>query len=337
LPHPTPRFIDPGRAYGYQDAAARETALRVRFSDLTQNRVTRYLYGPGRTFAYNQRDQQTSVTIAGVGAYSVSFLGAGQAERYDANGIKLQFNALGLGVRDNGPADTSYFTRTETGRLLSHRFSAGRSYYLTDAVGSVTGLVDASGALVRSVRYDPAGQVLSTSGSATSLQGFAGGYKLAGDLVHFGQRYYDPTTGRWTQTDPLDQTGDLKQGNRYVYAAGDSVNRTDQRGTFSVGLDAEVQLGPVRFSAGVSIDDDGNVGVSGGGGGGSGVGGGIKGTVNPFGKVRNGGEVEGGGCVGPGLAACYSASSRGGGSAGIGGGAEAGIAYRQTRRVANLW
>jgi YD repeat-containing protein len=119
--------------------------------------------GPGRTFAYNQRDQQTSVTIAGVGAYSVSFLGAGQAERYDANNIKLQFNALGLGVRDNGPSDTSFFTRTETGRLLSHRFSAGRSYYLTDALGSVTGLVDASGALVRTVRYDPAGQVLSST------------------------------------------------------------------------------------------------------------------------------------------------------------------------------
>jgi RHS repeat-associated protein len=310
--------------YGYRDASARGTALRVRFTDLTASRSTRYAYdeldrlrrartessasgalhiaapcsgtgavqglacwdleldrtgnrqkltvtgstvtnqtttyvtnsanqlktrttgsstasydydangnettGPGRSYSYNERDQQTSVNITGLGAYGVSFLGAGQAERYDANGIKLQFNALGLGVRDNGPSDVSFFTRTKTGRLLSHRYASGRNYYLTDALGSVTGLVDSSGTLVRSLRYDPSGNVQSATGTATNLQAFAGGYKLAGELLHFGQRYYDPTTGRWTQVDPLDQTGDLKEGNRYLYAAGDPVTATDPTG-----------------------------------------------------------------------------------------------------------
>jgi len=62
---------------------------------------------------------------------------------------------------------------------------------------------------------------------------FAGGYQdeTTSKLVHFGQRLYDPTQGRWTQPDPLDQSGDLRQGNVYAYAAGDPVNLTDPLGT----------------------------------------------------------------------------------------------------------
>jgi hypothetical protein len=100
-------------------------------------------------------------------------------------------------------------------------------------------------------------------------------------------------------------------------------------------IDVEVELGPVRLSGGVSIDDDGNVGSAAVPG--AGIGGGVKGTVNPSGKVRGGGEIEGGGCIGPGVAACFSASSGGGASAGVGVGDEAGITYRRTKRLATLW
>jgi hypothetical protein len=45
-----------------------------------------------------------------------------------------------------------------------------------------------------------------------------------------GERYYDPRTGRWTQTDPVDQSTDLRQGNKYMYAAADPVNVADPPG-----------------------------------------------------------------------------------------------------------
>jgi uncharacterized protein RhaS with RHS repeats len=47
-----------------------------------------------------------------------------------------------------------------------------------------------------------------------------------------GERYYDPLTARWTQTDPLDQSGDLRQSNPYTYTAGDPINLTDPTGLF---------------------------------------------------------------------------------------------------------
>ena len=60
--------------------------------------------------------------------------------------------------------------------------------------------------------------------------GFAGGQHTAHSLVHFGERYLDIETGRWTQPDPLDQTGDLREGNRYAYVGANPVNYIDPSG-----------------------------------------------------------------------------------------------------------
>ena len=72
--------------------------------------------------------------------------------------------------------------------------------------------------------------------TASSQIGYAGGYTpTAGGalrLVHFGKRYYDPGLGRWTQQDPIDQAGDLRQANRYLYVGQDPINLIDPRGTF---------------------------------------------------------------------------------------------------------
>ncbi|MFE1013775.1 RHS repeat-associated core domain-containing protein [Streptomyces sp. NPDC058794] len=43
-----------------------------------------------------------------------------------------------------------------------------------------------------------------------------------------GHRYYDPTLGRFSQSDPSGQ-----EANPYLYADGDPVNRTDPTGLFS--------------------------------------------------------------------------------------------------------
>lgn len=52
-------------------------------------------------------------------------------------------------------------------------------------------------------------------------------------MYHFGQRYYDPASMRWTQPDRLDQAGDLREGNQYVYAGGDPINSSDPSGLSS--------------------------------------------------------------------------------------------------------
>jgi RHS repeat-associated protein len=60
---------------------------------------------------------------------------------------------------------------------------------------------------------------------------FAGGLYSSSVALHkFGQRWYDQSLDRWTQQDPIDQTGDLKEGNRYLYVGDNPINGTDPSG-----------------------------------------------------------------------------------------------------------
>jgi len=80
--------------------------------------------------------------------------------------------------------------------------------------------------------YDPYGQVTASTGNAAAGNPFrfAGGYQDPTGLSQFGQRYYDPTLGRWTQQDDLNVIGDPANGNRYTYTGDDPVNNIDPSG-----------------------------------------------------------------------------------------------------------
>jgi RHS repeat-associated protein len=49
-------------------------------------------------------------------------------------------------------------------------------------------------------------------------------------LHKFGMRWYDQKLQRWTQQDPIDQAGDLREGDRYLYVGGDPINLADPTG-----------------------------------------------------------------------------------------------------------
>ncbi len=60
---------------------------------------------------------------------------------------------------------------------------------------------------------------------------YASGYlDVATGLYQFGQRYYQPSLGRWTQQDTLNTIGDPANGNRYTYTGDDPVNNIDPSG-----------------------------------------------------------------------------------------------------------
>ncbi len=190
---------------------------------------------PSRTATYNHADQTTLI-----GGVAMIYLGAGQDRKVSEGGATLQHNVLGLGSRTSG-ATTDHFTRDESGKLVSRRTGSTRVYYMFDALGSVTGHTDASGAVITRRDYEPygtpapaaAGQwgAVALAGDIGQGQfGYAGGYRSTGDLYHFGQRYYDRALMRWTQPDPLDQTGDLAEGNPYAYVGSDPINEVDPSG-----------------------------------------------------------------------------------------------------------
>ena len=83
-----------------------------------------------------------------------------------------------------------------------------------------------------SYSYDAYGNLTSSTGTVSNPWRYAGGYYDATThLYKFGIRYYDPSTGRWTQRDPVG--GSLQEttkANPYVYAGNDPVSEVDPTG-----------------------------------------------------------------------------------------------------------
>ncbi|WP_049722417.1 RHS repeat domain-containing protein [Gilvimarinus polysaccharolyticus] len=107
----------------------------------------------------------------------------------------------------------------------------GQRYFIqTDHLGSPRVITNASGAVVKSIRYDSYGVVIEDSNPTFSIPfGFAGGlYDADTGLVRFGFRDYDPVIGRWTARDPIGFGGG--DTNLYGYVLGSPVNWVDPNG-----------------------------------------------------------------------------------------------------------
>jgi RHS repeat-associated protein len=185
----------------------------------------------GLALAYNIKDQTTSYTPPGGTTTSFAYAGPNQTERTALGGTTQHNTTLGL-TREG----STEWTRTPAGSLISHNVSGTRRYFLNDRLGSIVAFTDSTGGVAQTYKYEPHGLLRSSSGSVTNPFRFTRGYRTGsgfGEIYKFGARYYDPSIGRWTQQDPIDQAGDLREGNRYVYAAADPINFVDPTGLLS--------------------------------------------------------------------------------------------------------
>jgi RHS repeat-associated protein len=183
------------------------------------------------TGTYNVFDQFTSSTTAGT-TTNFTYAGPRNDERTTAGSTSFLNGTLGITQQTTAGATTS-FIRDPNGTLISMRNSSGASfYYTTDALGSVILLTDSTQGAAASYTYDSWGNTTATGAQAANNPWqYAGGYKdTATGYTKFGARYYDATTGRFTQADPSGLGA-----NRYLYAQCNPINRTDPSGLHAFG------------------------------------------------------------------------------------------------------
>jgi RHS repeat-associated protein len=227
--HPTKELSH----YSY-DSGGEETAI-------TPERET-----GGASFEYNAASELSSLTPSGASALALSYGGTGQDDLLNTGSATTIQNSL-LGItREISSPGTSYYARTPNGLLIDERTPTGNYNPLYDAQGNVIALVTTTGKVERTFHYGPYGENIESEGTQTIPYpfGYKGGYRMpagntgqgniTNNLIHYGQRYYDPTTGRWTQQDPEDRIASAMQGDRFVYAGVDPVNLSDPSGKFCI-------------------------------------------------------------------------------------------------------
>lgn len=178
------------------------------------------------TRGYNVFDQFTTNTAAGA-TTNYAYTGPRNDERLTAGATAFLNGSLGITRQTTAGATTS-FIRDPGGTLISMRTSTGASFYYTmDALGSTILLTDTTQAAAATYAYDSWGSTTSTGAqAAVNPWTYAGGYNdTSNGNIKFGARYYNPTQGRFTQSDPSGQ-----EANRYLYAGANPINFSDPTG-----------------------------------------------------------------------------------------------------------
>jgi RHS repeat-associated protein len=126
--------------------------------------------------------------------------------------------------------------------------------YATDIQGSVAAIYDSHQALATAYSYDPYGTVISNApNSVVQPYRFQGQYQDSTGLYKVGGRYYDPSTGRWLQPDPVPHISSSVESNPYVFAGNDPVNASDATGfdlDYYIGAHTAVTAGIILLGGG---------------------------------------------------------------------------------------
>lgn len=221
---------------------------------------------PGQTFTYSGADQMLASGKNG-NQYTKTYAGTTQNEMLTqkSQGGNYEFvygrtDAQGLPIieqveRDNSTAYVEH--DPVTGAPLILRTSSGlASLYIFDGTGNPAALITSGAYTAFAYTYDPYGVPTLTkdsggNGKPQNPYTFKQGLQdRSTGWVKYGARWYDPTTGRWTQQDTLDAPLDPANANRYAFAANDPINNSDPLGLATTG---EAIGGAVGLVAGAAF------------------------------------------------------------------------------------
>ena len=206
-------------------------------NDASGNRLTETGAGGTITYTWDSRNRLSSITDGS---------GNRTSFKYDFENQLIEIDKASGGVVSSQKFvlddETNVVSLTDaaglpvsvlTGRTLDSHYasvdsSGNVSFGLTDALGSMGGIVNGSGAVTYRAAFDPYGQTAATPPSAFPF-GFTGRVPVAGSIVYLRSRFLDTATGRFLSEDPADFRGG--DSNLYAYSLRDPINFADPQGT----------------------------------------------------------------------------------------------------------
>jgi RHS repeat-associated protein len=132
----------------------------------------------------------------------------------------------------NGATVTANLVTGGIDELFARKEGATASYPLTDALGSVIGLTDASGALQTQYSYEPYGKATRSGAGTTNSQTYTGREDDGTGLYYYRARFYAPTLSRFIAEDPQELISDWS--NPYRYAVDSPINVIDPTGEVGI-------------------------------------------------------------------------------------------------------
>jgi RHS repeat-associated protein len=186
------------------------------------------------TYIYDSANRLKSVTSISNPSLVTSYQynGLGDRLKETVNGVTTTFTTdLNSGltqVLSDGTYDYLY----GNGRIAQvNTGTPNTEYFLTDALGSVRQLTNATGAVTLAKAYDPYGVVNMSSGAGSSSYGYTGEQQAPSGMVYLRARYYNPNVGRFLTRDTWGGDANRPMSyNRWMYTYGNPVTWVDPTG-----------------------------------------------------------------------------------------------------------
>ena len=244
-------FTNGSYSAGYSYLANSALMGQVTFKDETTTRMTTsktYDYlnrllttaststGPvsSHSYQYNDANQRTRVDLVDGSYWVYEYDKLGQVtsgKRYWADGTTN--NNLVRGFTWGLDLSGSVEGAGGIGGLLMFTDTATSTTHFTtyDGNGNVIALVKASdGSKTADYEYSPFGEVIRASGSGANSNPFRFSTKYqddATDLLYYGYRFYNASTGRWVSRDLIRESGGL---NLQAFVQNDCIGNLDSLG-----------------------------------------------------------------------------------------------------------
>ena len=227
--------------YGYGDASWSDLLTSIDGQSLTADEIGNLLSDGTWAYTWQHGRQLAGMSKSGTNI-AYGYDSDGKRITKTVNGTAYNYHYLGDQLVElTWGGNKLRFTYDSTGPL-SVNCNGTEYFYVKNAQGDVTGLVNASGTRVVTYTYDAWGNLLSTTGTMATTLGEQNPLRYRGyvydtetGLYYLQSRYYNPTWGRFINADDtallLSSPGKAHwDKNVFAYCDNNPLNRVDEDG-----------------------------------------------------------------------------------------------------------
>ena len=226
-------------AYGYGDASWSDLLTSIDGQSLTADEIGNLLSDGTWTYTWQHGRQLAGMSKSGQ-TIAYGYDSDGKRITKTVNGTAYNYHYLGDQLVElTWGSNKLHFTYDSAGPL-SVNYNGTEYFYVKNAQGDVTGLVNASGTRVVTYTYDAWGNLLTTTGSMATTLGAQNPLRYRGyvydtetGLYYLQSRYYNPGWCRFINVDAYLSTGQGFNGhNMFAYCGNNPISRYDVGGMF---------------------------------------------------------------------------------------------------------
>ncbi|WP_080931564.1 RHS repeat-associated core domain-containing protein, partial [Xanthomonas albilineans] len=182
-----------------------------------------------RTYTWDDRDHLSQISQGGtvIASYSYDALGRRTAKTESGATTQYLYDGRNTVQETQGATINPILTGLGIDQRYARDDNGGRTYFLTDGLGSTRLLTDTNGNAVQRYDYDPYGTTTQSSASYNNPYQYTGRERDASGLYYYRARYYTPELARFISEDPIKLAGGV---NTYAYTGGNPVMYRDPVG-----------------------------------------------------------------------------------------------------------